>query len=96
MPWLVGYRFNLAEQFNNPKPEQIAALCRSGEARGGDRNTVGGIFWADISELFEPLPDYTQVVGHNRVSDICEHTNKGGRIIFCDCLFNEKYLKLEF
>ena len=50
----------------------------------------------DFSELYEPLSGYTQVVGHNRVSDIREHTNNGGRVIFCDCLFNEKYLKLEF
>ena len=88
---------NIAEQLNNPMPEQVAALCRIGKARGGGQNTNGGIFWADISELiFEPLPNFTQVVGHNRVDDVCEHTNNGGRIIFCDCLYNEKYLKLDF
>ena len=87
---------NIAEQLNNPLPEQIEAICRCGEARGGFKNAKGGIFWADFSELYEPLSGYTQVVGHNRVDDICEHTNNGGRIIFCDCLYNEKYLKLEF
>ena len=86
---------NIAEQLNNPLPEQIAALCRSGASRGAEKNTVGGIFWADICELHKPLPGYTQVVGHNRVDDICEHTDNGGRIIFCDCLYNEKYLKLD-
>ena len=86
---------NIADQLNNPLPEQLSSLCRCGEARGGESGTVGGIFWADVTELFELLPGYTQVVGHNRVNDVCEHTNNGGRIIFCDCLFHEKYLKLE-
>ena len=87
---------NIAEQLNSPLPGQVAALCRSGEARGGEHDTFGGIFWADISELHKPLPGYTQVVGHNRVDDVCDHTGNGGRIIFCDCLHNEKYLKLDF
>ena len=86
---------NIAEQLNNPLPEQETSLCRCGEARGGEPGKVGGIFWADVSELYKPLQGYTQVVGHNRVNDVYEHTNNGGRIIFCDCLFNEKYLKLE-
>jgi hypothetical protein len=88
---------NLAEQLNNPYSDQLSALYRCGELRGGERNAVGGIFWADIGELyFELLQDYTQIVGHNRVGSIREHTNNGGKIIFCDCLYNEKYLKLEF
>ena len=86
---------NIAKQLNNPLPKQIDALCRCGEWRGGDRNTIGGIFWADLRELIDPLPGYIQFVGHNRVDDISEYTNNGGQIIFCDCLFNEKYLKLE-
>ena len=86
---------NIADQLNNPLPEQVSAICRCGEARGGYHRAVGGIFWADVSELHDPLPNYTQVVGHNRVSDIREYTKNGGRIIFCDCLHNEKYLKLE-
>ena len=80
---------NIAEQLNNPLPEQDASLCRCGKARGGERGAVGGIFWADVSELYEPLQGYTQVVGHNRVNDVCEHTNNGGRVIFCDCSFQE-------
>jgi len=92
-----GVRYkNIAEQLNNPSPEQMTAINRCGKWRGGDRNMVGGIFWADVSELYDPLPGYTQVVGHNRVDDICEYANNGGRIIFCDCLYNKKYLKLDF
>ena len=83
---------NIAEQLNNPLPEQVSALYRCGAARGGYYNTIGGIFWADINELEHPLTGYTQVVGHNRVRDIYEHSNNGGKIIFCDCLFNKKYL----
>ena len=87
-------RKNIAEQLNNPLPEQIPALCRYGEYRGGRRGTIGGIFWADIDELYDPLPEFTQIVGHNRVEDIYDHTNNGGRIIFCDCLWNKHYLKM--
>lgn len=86
---------NIADQLNNPKPEQIPALYCCGQCRGGDWGMIGGIFWADIKELCEPLQGYTQVVGHNRVEDVKERTKDGGRIIFCDCLFNEHYLKIE-
>jgi len=86
---------NIAEQLNHPQHDQLPALYRIGVMRGGDRNVVGGVFWTDINELNDPLPDYTQYVGHNRVDDLHEHTNNGGQITFCDCLFNKKYLKLE-
>ena len=46
----------------------------------------------ELRELIAREHDYMQVIGHNRVNDICEHTNNGGRVIFCDCLFHEKYL----
>jgi hypothetical protein len=85
---------NIAEQLNHHQPEQLPALFRCGFERGGDRNTHGGIFWADIHELKTPLRGYTQVVGHNRVPDILDHTANGGRIIFCDCLANGNYLKI--
>ena len=85
---------NIAGQLNHPLPEQYPALCRCGKYRGGESGDLGGIFWADIYELYEPLPGYTQIVGHNRVKKIVEHTNKGGRIVFCDCLYNEYYLKI--
>ena len=86
---------NIAEQLNNPLPRQVEALCRCGAARGGDRFAAGGIFWADIDELHDPLPGYTQYVGHNRVDELTEHESNGGKIIFCDCLYNGKYLKLD-
>ena len=85
---------NIAEQLNNPKQEQIESLYKYGFFRGGDIDAVGGIFWADARELYQPLQGYTQIVGHNRVKDIVDHTKNGGRIIFCDCLFNEHYLKI--
>jgi len=85
---------NIADQLNNPQPDQLPALYRCGALRGGDWNATGGIFWADIYELNEPLPGYTQYVGHNRVGNIHEHINNGGQITFCDCLYNKKYLKL--
>ncbi|MDR1882871.1 MAG: metallophosphoesterase [Prevotella sp.] len=85
---------NIADQLNNPSPKQVEALCRCGFYRGGAFNDIGGIFWADKRELYEPLKGYTQIVGHNRVKDIIDHTNDGGRIIFCDCLFNKHYLKI--
>ena len=86
---------NIAEQLNNPHPEQIPALYRLGAFRGGNKNAVGGIFWADICELKVPLQGFTQIVGHNRVKNIHERThNNGGRIIFCDCLWKKHYLKI--
>lgn len=85
---------NIAEQLNDPLQEQIPALCRCGEERGGEQGATGGIFWADIRELYNPLPGFTQIVGHNRVRDIYDHSNNGGRIVFCDCLWNKLYLKL--
>ena len=85
---------NIACQLNNPLPKQKPALYRCGDVRGGDRFAKGGIFWADISELDDPLQGYTQFAGHNRVADILEHSSNDGKITFCDCLFNEKYLRL--
>ncbi|MDR1556933.1 MAG: metallophosphoesterase [Tannerellaceae bacterium] len=84
---------NIAEQLNNPTSEQEKYLFACGIARGG-MDKYGGIFWADIKELYTPLEGFMQVVGHNRVPDIIDHTMNGGRIIFCDCLFNEYYLKI--
>jgi hypothetical protein len=84
---------NIAQQLNNPLSEQIPALFQCGAARGGAAKN-GGIFWADVCELYKPLRGCTQVVGHNRVDSVKEHTNNGGRIIFCDCLFNNDYLKI--
>lgn len=86
---------NIAEQLNNPKDEQIEALYRVGTKRGGDDGCIGGIFWADRSELTDPLHGFTQVVGHNRVNDITKLVYfDDNRIIFCDCLNNGKYFKI--
>lgn len=81
-------------QLNNPTPQQWHALYRCGQRRGGDSPT-GGIFWADIDELTDPLPGYIQIVGHNRVSQIRHYTHDDGEIVFCDSLFNRNYYKIE-
>ena len=88
---------NIAEQLNNPDmpAEQIRALHQAGQARCGRWSTTGGIFWADISELNDPLQGFVQYTGHNRVDDIREFENNGGKIVFCDCFYNEIYLKLD-
>ena len=83
---------NLAEQFNNPDLDQLPALFRRGALRGGDRSLTGGILWADIDELNDPLQGYIQIVGHNRVGNILKRTVNNGEIIFCDCLFNDIWL----
>jgi hypothetical protein len=85
---------NIADQLNIPMPAQVDSLYRVGYERGGMRGEMGGIFWADIRELSEPLRGFTQVVGHNRVGKVIRYEHNGGRIIFCDCLYNELYLKL--
>jgi hypothetical protein len=84
---------NIADQLNHPKPEQEVALYGCGICRGGDMR-YGGIFWADTADLINPLHGFTQVVGHNQVQNISEHIFNNGKIIFCDCLANQKYLKL--
>ena len=99
--WFLNYfkgdvHKNIAKQLNYPLPEQVEALCRCGTMRGGDWGATGGIFWADISELNDPLQGYTQYVGHNRVGTVFKDECNGGEITFCDCLYNEIYLKLEF
>ena len=84
---------SVAEQLNNPAADQVAALHRVGSARGGCACDTGGIFWADKSELEEPLCGFTQIVGHNRVAEVTGHTGSGGgKIVFCDCLRNGLYL----
>lgn len=84
----------IAWQLNHPADGQVAAICRVGYSRGGWKNDSGGIFWADIDELDEPLSGFTQVVGHNRVKSVTEHTGRlGGKIYFCDCLEAGGYFK---
>ena len=83
----------IAEQLNHPSEEQIASLCRVGMLRGGMKGATGGIFWADMEELDDPLHGFTQIVGHNRVEEVTVRTgNHDNKIVFCDSLFNGNYL----
>ena len=84
---------NIAEQLNNPHPDQIPALYRCGWWRGGASDAVGGIFWAHIDELDVPLQGYIQFAGHNRVEKIRKYAANNGVILFCDCLYNGEYFK---
>ena len=84
------------EQLNHPSEAQMPALCRVGELRGGWHGALGGIFWADRRELVNPLHGFTQIVGHNRVADILEYKGEhDNKIVFCDCLWQGKYLHIE-
>jgi len=85
---------NIAKQLNNPKRDQLLALYRIGFYRGG--RGIGGIFWADIKELTDPLAGYYQYAGHNRVDTIRKRISNSGEITFCDSLCNGNYLKLDF
>ena len=86
----------IAEQLNQPDETQIRALCSVGELRGGAIGSRGGIFWADRGELSNPLHGFTQIVGHNRVADVLEHKGENdNKIVFCDCLWQGKYLYVD-
>ena len=91
---------NIADRLNNPEKYNCnsKALFQCGHSRGG-MNRYGGIFWADRSELYEPLTGYTHIVGHNRVSNITPLYTNGTEhapgVIFCDSLFNDNYLIIE-
>lgn len=86
----------VAEQLNHPTDGQVEALCRVGQLRGGKSGDLGGIFWADKDELNDPLHGFTQIVGHNRVKEITEVAGQfGNKIVFCDCLWNERYLLID-
>lgn len=86
----------IPEQLNIPTDNQVASLCRIGQVRGGQTGNLGGIFWADKKELDDPLHGFTQIVGHNKVNEVTEQAGKfNNKIIFCDCLWNERYLFIE-
>lgn len=87
---------NIAEQLNHPVDNQMHSLCRVGYNRGGWRGNIGGIFWADIDELTDPLHGFTQIVGHNRVRKIIERGyDNDNKIIFCDSLFKGNFYVIE-
>lgn len=86
----------IAEQLNHPTEEQMGALCRVGYARGGEFGRHGGIFWADSSELWNPLHGYTQIVGHNPVPEITTREgDEGAKIVFCDSLRYGNYFFID-
>lgn len=86
---------NIAEQLNNPTDEQLVKMFQIGATRGGDPDMNGGIFWADYSELSDPLHGFTQVVGHNRVPYVMEFEYANdNKILFCDCLEDGMYFKV--
>lgn len=86
----------IAEQLNHPTEEQMGALCRVGYARSGEFGRHGGIFWADRSELSDPLHGYTQIVGHNPVPEITTREgSEGAKIVFCDSLCCGNYLFID-
>jgi len=84
---------NIAKQLNNPTPKQLSTLGQCGFARGG-YDACGGIFWADSTELKDPLQSFTQFVGHTRVPEIQKIELKNGTIWFCDALAQKQYLKI--
>ncbi len=84
---------DVAETINQSHNKKSLFAC--GIARGG-RERYGGIFWADKKEMVEPLKGYVHIVGHSRVFDIeslC--TDNGTSVLFCDALWNSKYLIIE-
>lgn len=89
------YNDNIAEQINNAREEQFETLFDIGTARGGNKIS-GGILWADTDELNSLLPNYTQIVGHNKVEEIQRFTDKKSNadIVFCDALHNGCYLQI--
>jgi hypothetical protein len=85
---------NIAEQLNHPADAQIKALCQVSEYFGGKRDEIGGIFFAHRQDLYEPLHNFTQIVGHHRMDEISEYKSVYGNIVFCDALWKGQYLKI--
>jgi len=86
---------DIAKQLNDPLIKNVNSLYNVGWSRGGS-DIAGGIFWADSSELTKPLENYTQIVGHNRVTEISEMQMNNSKIIAIDCLTTKKdFLTIE-
>jgi len=87
---------NIADQLNIDSTHRNEnSLYNVGWSRGGS-DIAGGIFWADSSELTNPLENYTQIVGHNRVTEITKMDGENSTIIAVDCLSTIKdFLTIE-
>lgn len=77
---------DISYQLDNPKDKaQFNAMFTVSYYRGGG-DLYPGPFWQDKSEFVRPLPGYTQIVGHSRVSAIHKENIAGCDIYFTDCL----------
>ena len=85
---------NIAEQLNCIDDTKLPILAQCGWARRGT-SPYGGIFWADSSEMEDPLPGFHQIVGHTRHSHV-EHLviDDNTKVTFCDCLHNGMVYKV--
>jgi len=81
---------NIADQLNHPTLEQLHAMGQCGWARRGP-DKWGGIFWADATEMENPLKGIHQVVGHTRMRQIeTQITDNQTTVTFCDCLHHNQ------
>ncbi len=90
---------NLAEVFNILNQTHLRDILHEvGARRGGDRYDHGGITWADKMETYDNLiPNYVQIVGHSKVSEIKTYEfNNNSKIYYTDCLDKKvEFLTLE-
>lgn len=80
------------KQINNLFIKRDFNLFARSPQRGGYEK-AGGLFWADISELNDPLEGYHQIVGHNMVNDIVKiKKNDKTSIEIIDCLDSKELI----
>lgn len=67
-----------------------------GESRGGP-DPVGGLFWCDYNDEFQPIEELSQVFGHTRVRGIdpWEHSHKTTYAIDCLNSSQPQFLELD-
>lgn len=84
---------DIATLLNNHEEHKEVFDCGAG--RGG-HSPYSGIFWADSSEMRNPLQGFVQIVGHTRMEQI-EILQKSDdtAVIFNDSLWNEHYVIIE-
>lgn len=92
----IGFTDDISLNLNLMLQHEIEELFIVGNSRGG-YNRTGGPFWADKSELMhDPLPEYTQVVGHSPIKSVTVHILAQNSLIFCDCLhFKDEGFEIE-